>query len=403
LVCDPEDVKRVFTAAPERLGVGEANTLLGPVLGPRSVMLLEEPQHMTRRKLMLPQFHGQKMESYGGMMAEIARRAVAQWPLGRPFELWPRMQAITLEAVMRVVFGPMPTDSTRRLQELLRELTDRMNTPRRLTLLALLGPRSMVGDSEFRTTMDCTEAVALEEVRKRRAAGVDSAREDIVSMLAHAHYEDGSPMTARDLRDELITLLLDGPTSTSLAWVFERLLRHPDKLRRLREEIDRGEDDAYLDAVVKETLRLCPPVPIVVRCLLEPLELGGYTVPAGTMVAPCIHLVHRREDIYPHPRRFMPERWLGHPAGTYTWIPFGGGVRRCLAASFALLEMKRVVAAVLEEVEMEAVQSRSEPVTKSAISYSPGRRGLVQITRRRGDGTAPTRLTGDGQATAAAA
>ena len=237
LVCDPEDVKRVFTAAPERLGVGEANTLLGPVLGPRSVMLLEEPQHMTRRKLMLPQFHGRRMESYGGMMAEVARRAVAQWPTGRPFELWPRMQAITLEAVMRVVFGPEQTDSTRRLHELLRELTDRMNAPRRLTLLALLGPRSMVGDPEFRAAMELVEAVALEEVRKRRAEGEDPEREDIVSMLAHAHYEDGSPMTAQDLRDELITLLLDGPTSTSLAWVFERLLRHPDKLQRLREEV----------------------------------------------------------------------------------------------------------------------------------------------------------------------
>lgn len=404
LVCDPEDVKRVFTAAPERLGVGEANTLLGPVLGPRSVMLLEEPQHMTRRKLMLPQFHGQRMESYGGMMAQVARGAVAQWPTGRPFELWPRMQAITLEAVMRVVFGPVQTDSLRRLRELLRELTDRMNTPRRLTLLALLGPRSMVGDPEFRAAMDLVEAVALEEVRKRRAAGEDPERDDIVSMLAHAHYEDGSPMTAQDLRDELITLLLDGPTSTSLAWVFERLLRHPDKLQRLREEVDRGgDDDAYLDAVVKETLRLCPPVPIVVRRLLEPMELGGYTVPAGAMVAPCIHLVHRREDVYPHPRRFIPERWLGCPAGTYTWIPFGGGVRRCLAASFALMEMKRVVAAVLEEVEMEPVQSRSEQVTKSAISYSPGRRGLVRITRRRSDGATPQTPTGYGREAAAAA
>ena len=403
LVCDPEDVKRVFTAAPERLGVGEANTLLGPVLGPRSVMLLEEPQHMTRRKLMLPQFHGRRMESYGGMMAEVARRAVAQWPADRPFELWPRMQAITLEAVMRVVFGPEQTASTRRLQELLRELTDRMNAPRRLTLLALLGPRSMVADPEFRAAMNLVEAVALEEVRKRRAEGVDLAREDIVSMLAHAHYEDGSPMTAQDLRDELITLLLDGPTSTSLAWVFERLLRHPDKLERLREEVRRGEDDAYLDAVVKETLRLCPPVPIVVRKLLEPMELGGYTVAAGAMVAPCIHLIHRREDVYPHPRRFMPERWLGRPAGTYTWIPFGGGVRRCLAASFALLEMKRVVAAVLEEVEMEAVQARSEQVTKSAISYSPGRRGLVRITQRRRNATGPATPTGYGQETAAAA
>ncbi len=440
LVCDPEDVKRVFTAAPEALGVGEANTLLGPVLGARSVMLLEEPQHMTRRRLMLPQFHGRNMESYGGMMAEVARRAVAQWPMGRPFELWPRMQAITLEAVMRVVFGPEPTDSTRRLQELLRELTDRMNAPRRLTLLALLGPRSMVHDPEFRATMDLVEAVALEEVRQRREqgeareetqeqaqgkiwgeargeirgeglgreavreAGRDGvAHEDIVSMLAHAHYEDGSPMTARDLRDELVTLLLDGPTSTSLAWVFERLLRHPEKLARLREEVREGREDAYLDAVVKETLRLCPPVPIVVRKLLAPMRLGAYTVPVGTMVAPCIHLVHRREEIYPHPRRFMPERWLGRSAGTYTWIPFGGGVRRCLAASFALLEMKRVVAAVLEEVELEAVQSRSEQITKSAISYSPGRRGLVRIRRSlrdSGDAASP----GDyGHETAAAA
>jgi cytochrome P450 len=403
LVCDPEDVKRVFTAAPERLGVGEANTLLGPVLGPRSVMLLEEPQHMTRRRLMLPQFHGRRMESYGEMMAEVARRAVAQWPTDRPFELWPRMQAITLEAVMRVVFGPEPTDSTRRLQGLLRELTDRMNAPRRLTLLALLGPRSMVGDPEFRAAMDLVEAVALEEVRKRRAEGEDSEREDIVSMLAHAHYEDGSPMTARDLRDELITLLLDGPTSTSLAWVFERLLRHPDRLARLREEVREGEDDAYLDAVMKETLRLCPPVPIVVRKLLEPMELGSYTVPAGAMVAPCIHLVHRREDVYPHPRRFMPERWLERSAGTYTWIPFGGGVRRCLAASFALMEMKRVVATVLEEVEMEAVQARSEQITKSAISYSPGERGLVRITRRLRDVSRPAAPTGYGAETAAAA
>jgi cytochrome P450 family 135 len=403
LVCDPEDVKRVFTAAPERLGVGEANTLLGPVLGPRSVMLLEEPQHMTRRKLMLPQFHGRRMESYGGMMAEVARRAVAEWPVGRPFELWPRMQAITLEAIMSVVFGGVRTDSTRRLGELLGELTDRMNTPRRLTLLALLGPRSMVHDPEFRAAMDLVEAVALEEVRKRRAEGERSEREDILSMLAYATYEDGSPMTAQDLRDELITLLLDGPTSTSLAWVFERLLRHPDKLGRVREEVRRGEDDAYLDAVVKETLRLCPPVPIVVRRLLEPMELGSYAIPAGAMVAPCIHLVHRREEVYPYPRRFMPERFIEQPAGTYTWIPFGGGVRRCLAASFALLEMKRVVAAVLEEVEMTPVQSRSEQVRKSAISYSPGRRGLVQITRRRTGGTRQATPTGSRRETAAAA
>jgi cytochrome P450 family 135 len=403
LLCDPEDVKRVFTADPERLGVGEANTLLGPVLGPRSVMLLEEPRHMTRRKLMLPQFHGRRMESCGEMMAEVARRAVESWPVGRPFELWPRMQAITLEAIMSVVFGPVQTGPLKRLRELLGELTDRMNNPRRLTLLAVLGPRSMVHDPEFRAAMDLVEAMVLEQVRMRRADEDSGEREDIASMLAHARYEDGSPMTAQDLRDELITLLLDGPTSTSLAWVFERLLRHPDKLQRLREEVRRGEDDAYMDAVVKETLRLCPPVPIVVRKLLAPMRLGGCTLGAGAMVAPCIHLVHRRADVYPNPRRFMPERFLDRPAGTYTWIPFGGGVRRCLAASFALLEMKRVVGAVLEEVELAPVQSRSEQVRRSAISYSPGRRGLVIVTGRPTGRTGPARTADDARQAASAA
>ncbi len=394
LLCDPQDVKRLFTADPERLGVGEANTLLGPVLGPRSVMLLEEPQHMARRRLMLPQFHGRRMEGYGEMIGEVTRRALDGWPVGRPFELWPRMQAITLETIMRVVFGPVQTDSLRRLRALLAELTDRMNNPRRLSLLALLGPRSMVGDPEFRSTMTQVETAVLQEIRRRR----DQQCDDIASMLAQARYEDGSPMSDRDLRDELITLLLDGPTSTSLAWVFERLLRHPDKLARLREEIRAGESEEYLEAVIRETLRLCPPVPIVVRRLREPMRLGGYELPAGAMVAPCVHLIHRREDVYPQPRRFVPERFLqgrvrqvgdvsepgvGQPGAraidTYSWIPFGGGVRRCLAASFASMEMRHVVRTVLSELELRPVQSRSEPVTKSAISFSPGRRGLVLI------------------------
>ena len=383
LVSDPEDIKRVFTADPSRLGVGEANTLLGPVLGRRSVMLLEEPQHMTRRRLMLSPFHGRlAMEGYGEMISAVTREAVAMWPRGRPFELWPRMQEITLEAIMRVVFGPLRSGSLLSLRGLMRELTERMNMPRRLALLAVLGPRSMVGDPRFRRTLQRVEAAVLEEIRKRRAQAASGAGSDIASLLAGARYEDGAPMTARDLRDELVTLLLDGPTSTSLAWVFERLLRHPDKLARLREEVERGKTDAYLDAVVRETLRLCPPVPIVVRKLLAPVQLGGYTVPAGTMVAPCIHLVHRREDVYPRPRSFMPERFLQRPAGTYTWIPFGGGARRCLAASFALLEMKRVTTAVLEEVQLRAAQSPSEQVKKSAISYSPGHRGLVIVTGR---------------------
>ncbi len=381
-LCDPDDIKLIFTADPDVLGVGEANSLLGPILGSRSVMLLEEPEHMAHRRRMLPSFHGQLMERYGESAAEVTRAEVAGWPVGEPLQLWPRMQEITLAVIMRAVFGALDTAHLRRLHQQLRELTEWMNSPRRLTLLAAIGPRSMVRNPTFQTLMSSVEAAVLEEVHRRRAERGVREREDIASMLEQAHREDGSSLTEQELRDELITLLVDGPTSTSLAWAFERLVRHPDKLARLREEVGAGERDLYMDAVLKETLRLCPPVPIVVRRLLEPMSLGGYTIPAGATVAPCVYLMHRREEIYPRPRSFLPERFLERPPGTYTWIPFGGGVRRCLAASFALLEMKRVLQTVLSEVELRAVDPRSEHVARSSIAFVPERRALVEVTRR---------------------
>jgi cytochrome P450 len=383
-LCDPDDVKRVFTAEPVALGVGEANSLLGPILGSRSVMLLEEPEHMAHRRRMLPSFHGALMERYAESTAEVTREEIESWPLGQPFELWPRMQEITLAVIMRAVFGELDTDHLKRLQGQLRALTEWMNNPLRLTLLAAVGPRSMVRNPTFRALMGAVEESVLEEVHRRRTA--HSAREhrdgDIVAMLEQAHREDGSSLSEQELRDELITLLVDGPTSTSLAWAFERLLRHPDKLARLCEEVRAGEDERYIDAVIKETLRLCPPVPIVVRRLLAPMSLGGYAIPAGATVAPCVYLMHRRSEIYPQPQRFQPERFLEEPAGTYTWIPFGGGVRRCLAASFALLEMKRVLQTVLRELELQPVEQRSERVARSSIAFVPDRRALAVLTRR---------------------
>jgi cytochrome P450 family 135 len=374
ILADPDDVKRVFTAG-SAVGVDVANPLLGPVLGPRSVMLLEEPEHMTRRKLMLPAFHGAGIEGDGEMMAAVARREVGRWPVGEPFELWPRMQAITQEVVMRAVFGAAEEERLGRLRELLRGLTVWMNDPRNLTLLATFGPHWVVRSRHFRRAMGPVEEAVLEEVRHRRAEGGE--REDVVSMLVGARYEDGSPMSERDLRDELLTLLTDGPTSTSLAWTFERLLRNPEKLARAQAEVREGGDGSYLDAVIKETLRVRPPVPVVVRRLLEPLRLGGYELPAGTTVAPCIHLIHRSEAIYPDAGSFVPERFLDRQPGTYTWIPFGGGTRRCLAASYAELEMKRVLRTVFSEVDLRPAESRAERMRKSAISFSPDRSGLV--------------------------
>ncbi len=374
LLGDPDDVKKVFTAG-SAVGVDIANPMLGPVLGPRSVMLLEEPDHMTRRKLMLPAFHGKSIEGDGEMMAEVARREIDRWPVGEPFELWPRMQAITQEVVMRAVFGSREDERMGRLRELLRGLTVWMNDPRNLALLATFGPRWAVRSRHFRRTMGPVEHAVLDEVRRRRAEG--ELREDVVSMLVAARYEDGSPMSERELRDELLTLLTDGPTSTSLAWAFERLLRNPEKMARVEAEVRDGGDGAYLDAVIKETLRVRPPVPVVVRRLLEPMRLGGYELPAGTTVAPCIHLIHRSERIYPDAKSFVPERFLGRQPGTYTWIPFGGGTRRCLAASYAEMEMKRVLRTVFSEVSLRPVESRSERMRKSAISFSPDRSGLV--------------------------
>ncbi len=376
LLCDPDDVKRVLTAPAGTLGMALANPLLRPVLGPRSVMLLEEPEHMQRRRLMLPPFHGKRMAADAEMMAAVTREAVERWPVGEPFELWPHMQAITQEVIMRSVFGPSEAPRLGRLRKLLHELTASLNEPRRLSMAAALGPRWLARSGGFRAAMAPVEAALLEEVDRRRRAG-ENGRKDIVSILIDARHEDGSPLGDRELRDELMTLLTDGPTSSSLAWVFERLLRHPDKLARLQEEVVTGTGDEYMDAVVKETLRLCPPVPVVVRRLLQPMELGGRLLPAGTTVAPCVYLIHRNEEIYPNPRHFLPERFLEQPPGTYTWIPFGGGTRRCLAASYAEMEMKRVLRTVLSEVDLRPVDSDSERARRSAISFSPDKRGRV--------------------------
>jgi cytochrome P450 family 135 len=375
LLSDPEDVKRVFSTDTNDLGVGVPNLALRPVLGAHSVMLSEEPEHMARRKLMLPRFHGERMREDAEMMTELARREVRAWPVGEPFALWPRMQALTQEVVMRAVFGD---DEGRldRLRELLTNLTAAVNDEGRLRELAERGPQWLEESPGWREAMAPVEAEVLAEAERRRAEGEDG-RKDAVSILVEARNEDGSPLSEKELRDELLTLLTDGPTSSSLAWVFERLLRHPEKLARLQSELLAGEGEAYLDAVIKETLRLRPPVSVVVRRLLKPATLGGYELPAETLIAPCVYLIHHRADVYESPGEFIPERFLSQRAAVPTWIPFGGGARRCLAASYAEQEMKRVLRTVLEEVELEPVESRGERVTRGAIAFSPAQHGLV--------------------------
>ncbi len=387
---DPEDIKQVFTGDPGVLRAGEANAVLEPVVGSRSVLLLDEPEHMTHRKLMLPPFHGERMQRYEDLMVQVARANIAQWPVGEPFALMPRMQALTLEIIMRAVFGITEVSRLEHVSELLRGMIEWTTDPRRLAMLALLGPARIKRNRMFRKVMDPVDEAILQEIRSRRTEPDLAEREDILSLLIGASYEDGSRMSDEDLRDELMTLLVAGheTTANALSWATERLLRHPQKLERLRTEAMAGESEEYLDAVVKETLRLRPVLPIVLRKLSQPLELGGYTLPAGVAVAPCIYLMHRREDIYPNARAFQPERFLERPAGTYTWIPFGGGVRRCLGASFAQLEMKRVLQTIVREVQLCAAEPSSERVVRRSITLNPQHGARVVVLKRTSAGVA---------------
>jgi len=385
---DPEDVGKVLTISPElvRAGAAEANALLRPLLGPRSVMLLDEPEHMTHRRFILPSFHGQRMRGYGEMMVEVAREEIATWPVGEPFALWPRMQSISNEVVMRATFRSTDGEHMQRLRLLLRRLTDWLNDPRRLTGLAIFGSRWLTGNPNFKRMIAPVESALLEEVRRRGAAPARPEAKGILSMLEQAYDENGTPMTEQELRDELITLLSDGPTATSMSWAFERLLRHPEKMARVREEVLAGADDSYTEAVVKEILRLCPAVPLVMRGLVESMRLGGHEIPAGTTVAPAIYLVHHREDIYPHPFAFRPERFLdgagGRDVNNYTWLPFGSGVRRCVAATFAPMEMKLVIQTVLREVELGPASAGAQRPTRSSVAFAPADQAPVIVKRR---------------------
>ena len=374
LVADPAAIERVFKAPPEVFHAGEGNAVLRPVLGAHSVLLLDEDEHMAQRKLMLPPFHGRRMERYGEVMAEVAAAEVRRWPLGEPFPLWPRMQAVTLEVIMRAVFGVRDADRLERLRAALRRTLDWTTDVRRLVSLAVLGPARVERLGLLRRALEPVDELLLEEIRDRRSDPVVGARDDVMSLLVAARHEDGRPMSDEEVRDELMTLLVAGheTTATALGWAIERLVRQPRALARLREEVAAGED-AYLDAVVRETLRLRPVIPLVARRLTEPAEVGGHLLPAGAVVTPSIYLVHRRPDVYPEPARFRPERFLERPAGTYTWIPFGGGVRRCLGASFALFEMKTVLSTMVSQLRLQPSRGESEPVRRRAITLTPGR------------------------------
>ncbi len=385
LLSDPDDIRTVFTGSAEAMHAGAANQLLAPVVGKRSILLLDEAAHLRQRRLLLPPFHGERMLRYEQIMAEAAERELVGWQEGETIELLGRMQGITLEVIMRAVFGIEDGLELERLGRLLRRMLSSTTSVRRLALSLIVGPDSERLQRRLREVLDPVDEELYRVIAERRADPLLDQRDDILSMLLAARDEDGEAMTEIELRDELMTLLLAGheTTASSLAWAFEQLTHQPKALQRLASELRGGDDQSYSDAVIFETMRLRPVLPIVLRVITEPITVGQgrFRLPAGTRVAPAIILVHLREDIYPEPFSFRPERFLDNPPGTYSWIPFGGGMRRCVGASFAQFEMKAVLRAVLTNFELEAA-GRPERIARRSLTLVPADGGRVRIKRR---------------------
>jgi len=381
ILADPDAVKQVFTGDPRVFHAGEGNQILAPVLGRNSVLVLDEKPHMSQRRLLLPPFHGERMQGYGETMSDIAAAEIESWPVGAPHELRPRMQAITLDIILRTVFGVREGERLAELRDALRDFLDLTTNPRLLLPLLLVGPERVRRFGPFRRRIDRVDRLIYREIGDRRRSGDVEHRDDILSLLVGARHEDGSPMSDEEMRDELLTLLVAGheTTATSLAWAVERLSRHPEKLDRLRAEVEAGSED-YLTATIQETLRLRPVISIVIRRLTEPVELGGYELPAGVSVVPSVYLVHRNPEIYPDPGAFKPERFLETPPGTYTWIPFGGGVRRCLGASFAQFEMAVVLKELVKRRQIRPADPKPERIFRRAITETPRHNARVVLS-----------------------
>jgi len=380
-IADRALIEQMFKWKPAQYNVGEPRQMMEPVTGPSSILLLDGERHMRMRKLMLPPFHGEAIARYAALIEQIANREIDGWRPGDRIRTRMVAQTITMEVIIRAVFGITDPDRVAELRRLLPRLSSINPILGIEAVRRDLGPRSPWG--RFIRDRDRADEMLYDEIESRRGDSNGRSRDDILTLLLSARDEDGNPLSDRELRDELITILLAGheTTATSIGWAFERLLRHPPALRRLVAEVKAGEGE-YLEAVVKETLRVRPVVTEVFRAPAEPVELGGYRFEPGAQLAASILLVQYDPELYPpDPQAFRPERFLEGAPEPYTWVPFGGGVRRCLGAAFAQLEMKIVIATLLARVELRAPRARGEKARFRGVTVLPSHGGEAIVER----------------------
>ena len=382
-ISDPESLKALFKAdRVNTIAPGRA-IILGALLGPGSLLLQEGEEHLRRRRLMLPPFHGKRMRAYEQVIADATERTIASWPLGERFRLHPHMQQITLEVILRAVFGIEDEDRREELRAGLYELLEATATPRAAGFIV----RPLRAVPPYRgldQTAKRIDQLLAAEIAERRADPTTEEREDILSMLVTARFDDGEAMGDSELRDQLMTLLLAGheTTATALAWTFDLLFGHPDAMRRATDEARADNGIEYIDAVTQESLRIRPVVPFTGRELREDAELGGYELQAGTVVMAGIYLIHTRPDVYPDPFAFRPERFLESDVETYSWIPYGGGTRRCIGAAFAQLELRIALQTILRSCDLRSATGIPEQPVRRNVTMSPAG-GTAAILDRR--------------------
>jgi cytochrome P450 len=378
----PEHAKEIFAGDPEVFHAGKGNAILGPVMGEHSLLLQDGAAHKRARKLLMPAFNGHALRGYQELVSAIARDEVAHWPEGRPLRSHDRMSVLTLEVILRVVFGV--TDE-KRLAALRPRVYATVNVSPAVLLVWTVPALHRIGPwkAAVQNQVELDELMYA-EIRERRTAPDLADRTDVLSRLIREGEESGDRLSDTELRDQLVTLLLAGheTTATALAWALYELGRDPELVRRTQAAADAGDadGDAWLDAVLKESMRLHPVIPMVVRTLMRPQTIGGVDVPRGATVGPSILIAHSRADNYPAPGRFDPERFLGKNPPTNTWIPFGGGVRRCIGAGFAMMEGVAVLREVFREVDVTTVGT-DEPEVRNITSV-PKRGARIEVTRR---------------------
>jgi cytochrome P450 len=384
---EPSAIKQIFAARGDEMHAGEFNRILGPVVGKNSVLLLDEADHMRQRKLLLPAFHGERMRVYASAMQSIAMNDIATWESGKPFSLHPHMQAVTLDIILRTVFGA-DEGELGELRAALKALLGRGELPLSVPLLSFLSARPERETKPWYRWLladrDRADVLIYQQIASRRADPRAKERTDILALLLEARDAEGEPLTDSEVRDELVTALAAGheTTATALCWTFERVLSSRRVHDRLLAEVDSVSSDGlpraeqvmrleYLDAVLRETLRLRPIIPVVGRVLNEPATIGGVALDRGTAVAACIYLAHRNKGAYHDPDEFLPERFVGVKEDPNAWLPFGGGIRRCLGAAFAFYEMKIVTATILAQRKLALAQATPARIVRRAITFSP--------------------------------